>query len=191
MTRVKKHRISYILSLEWWLYHIYKLILWHHRQTWLSKWSNNTYWLMHFFTLFSSLLTVLLSRPFLSALLRFSLASLGLNRLSSFDCGGGGCGLVVPVRIISFTIHDGEQGWRGGRSGKSFLFTAGGGGGGGISSSSNGGGDCFLGGETTLIGLEAGFICALTTVRGCGVLRSLVIPFFIPSSLQRATRTLN
>jgi hypothetical protein len=28
-------------------------------------------------------------------------------------------------------------------------------------------------------------------VRGCGVLRSLVIPFFIPSSLQRATRTLN
>lgn len=146
---------------------------------------------MHFFTLFLSLLTVLLSWSFLSALLHFSLSSLGLNCLSSFDCGPGSCGLVVLVRMISFTIQDGEQGWRGGRSGKSFLFTTGGGGGGGIPSSSNCDSDCFLGQETTIAGLEAGFIWALITVRECGVSWLLAIPFFIPSSLQRATRTFN
>jgi hypothetical protein len=87
--------------------------------------------------------------------------------LSCFDCGGGGCGLVVPA-------------------GKSVLFTAGG----EISLTSNGSDDCFLGGET-VIGLEAGFVCALTTFRGGGVLWLLVIPFLIPSSLQRATRIIN
>lgn len=143
------------------------------------------------FTLFSSLLTVLLSRTFLSALLRFSLAPLGLNSLSSFDCGGGGCGLMVPVTMISFTMQDGEQRWRGARSGKSFLFTAGGGGGGGISSSSIGDDDRFSGGETILSGSGAGFICALSIFRGSGIVQLLVIPFFIPSSLQRSTRKLN
>lgn len=142
-------------------------------------------------TLFSSLLTVFLSRTFLSALLRFSLAPLGLNCLSSFDCGRGGCGWVVPVRIISFIMQDGEQRWRGARSGKSFLFTAGGGGGGGISSSSIGDADCFSGGETIQSGLGAGFICASSIFRGCGILQLLVIPFFSPSSLQRSTRKLN
>lgn len=126
-------------------YHIYSCIF-----TTLTNMTSkviNRQWLSHFFTFFSSLLTVLLSQPFLSALLRFSLASLGLNRFSSFNCGRQGCGLVVPVKMISFTIHDGEQGWRGESSGRSFLFIAGGGGGGGISSSNMDDDNCCLGGE--------------------------------------------